>query len=155
MWEASFRLEKAKQPSFKFGICSIRGSWLQVPSFPELAPACAAVRFGLLLSTLSRLTHTQFLDGSNSQARGAHRLANLMMAGSHFAGGQGNTKARSCRRVGAGNLQTLLEGNDKISDRSLSDGYPANRESGERKLGISGSAPGPFVLACSPLQSKV
>ncbi len=30
--------------------------------------------------------------------------------GSHFAGGQGNTKARSCRRVGAGNFHTLLKG---------------------------------------------
>ena len=58
-------LEKAKQPSF--GICSIRSIWLQVPSFPVLAPACTAVMFGLLLSTLSRLTHILYavLDGSN------------------------------------------------------------------------------------------
>ena len=47
--------EKAKQPSF--GICGIRSIWLQVPSFPRARPRISAVRFGLLLSTLSRLTH--------------------------------------------------------------------------------------------------
>jgi hypothetical protein len=69
MWDAS--LEKAKQPPF--GICSIRSIWLQVPRFPVLAPACTAVRFGLLLSTLSRLTHILYADlgGSNFRVSGA------------------------------------------------------------------------------------
>ncbi len=57
MWDAS--LEKAKQPSF--GICGIRSIWLQAPSFPVLAPACTAVGFGLLLSTLSRLVNSHTL----------------------------------------------------------------------------------------------
>ncbi len=63
-----------------------------------LAPAlaCAALRFGNLaaLNLIEAHSHTPsiFLGGSN------FRLANLIMAGSHFAGGQGNTKARSCRR---------------------------------------------------------
>jgi hypothetical protein len=34
MWEAS--LENAKQPPF--GICDIRRTWLQVPSFPRARP---------------------------------------------------------------------------------------------------------------------
>ncbi len=54
MWEAS--LENAKQPPF--GICDIRSILVAGAQFsPCSAPACAAVRIGLLLSTLSRLTH--------------------------------------------------------------------------------------------------
>ncbi len=60
MWEAS--LENAKQPPFGTGICNIPQKHLVAGAkfSPVLAPACAAVRIGLLLSTLltlSRLTH--------------------------------------------------------------------------------------------------
>ncbi len=93
---------------------------------PVLAPACAAVRFGFLLSALSRLAHIllvsmrtaaykQFFDGSNS----GFRVVCTVMAGSHFAGGQGNTKARSCRRVGAAlgtSTRFSMKRNYKISD---------------------------------------
>jgi hypothetical protein len=47
VWEASFEGKTTHPYSI----------WLQVPVFLVLAPACTAVRFGLLLSTLSRLTH--------------------------------------------------------------------------------------------------
>ena len=62
--------ESGKGKTTLHGICGIRSTWLQAPSFPVLAPACTAVRFGLLLSTLSRLTHIlmQFLGGSLDQA---------------------------------------------------------------------------------------
>ena len=114
--------EKAKQPSF--GICGIRSIWLQVPSFPRARPRMYRREVWVAaLNLIEAHSHTldmQLLDGSNFRAHppshgsGAwlsarvHRLANLIMAGSHFAGGQGNTKARSCRRVGAGNFHTLL-----------------------------------------------
>ncbi len=65
--ECGTRVWKRQNNPHAFGICSIRSIWLQVPSFPVLAPACTAVMFGLLLSTLSRLTHILYavLDGSN------------------------------------------------------------------------------------------
>jgi hypothetical protein len=56
-------LEKAKQPPSS-GICGIlKLSVAGAGVFLVLAPACAALRFGLLLSAvsaLSRLTHTQW-----------------------------------------------------------------------------------------------
>ena len=55
MWEAS--LENAKQPSFGIDLQHSQRSVAGAQFSPVLAPACAAVRFGLLLSTLSRLTH--------------------------------------------------------------------------------------------------
>ena len=65
MWEAS--LENAKQPPF--GICDIRGTWLQVPSFPRARPRMcrrevwvAALRLNLQLVTYrgSLTCSTQF-----------------------------------------------------------------------------------------------
>jgi hypothetical protein len=61
------RVWKRQNNQGSFGICGIRSIWLQVPSFPVLAPACTAVRFGLLLSTLSRLTHILLLSTSSSK----------------------------------------------------------------------------------------
>ena len=57
MWEAS--LENANnRPS---GPATSEAFGCRCPVFPVLAPACAAVRIGLLLSTLSRLTHILYL----------------------------------------------------------------------------------------------
>ncbi len=69
MWDAS--LENAKQPSF--GICSIRSSWLQVPSFPHARPRmCRREVLVAALSLIEAHSHTllkqfpsQDLVGSN------------------------------------------------------------------------------------------
>ncbi len=79
MWEAN--LEKAKRPprqlrphrhSRNLKILRLPlaqwGLRLQVLGFPCARPACAALKLGLLLSILSRLTHILsafFFDGSN------------------------------------------------------------------------------------------
>jgi hypothetical protein len=56
MWEAS--LENAKQPPvLQMASVTSEAFGCRCPVFPVLAPACAAVRIGLLLSALSRLTH--------------------------------------------------------------------------------------------------
>jgi hypothetical protein len=55
-----------------------------------LEPCCSQPYRGTLTYPAHSHAPSFFLDGSN------FRLANLIMAGSHFAGGQGNTKARSC-----------------------------------------------------------
>jgi hypothetical protein len=132
MWAAS--LEKAKQPvDLRVGICDIRSFWLQVLGFPHARPRMYRFEVGVAACILIEAhSHTlsrvrvgpgrpgSFLDGSNFRAHprshgsGAwlpvrvHRLADLITAGSHLAGGQGTQKParRALRRirVGAGNF---------------------------------------------------
>ena len=63
MWDAS--LKRQTNPPSASAVFEASGCRCLV--FLVLAPACTAVRFGLLLSTLSRLTHILYavLDGSN------------------------------------------------------------------------------------------
>ena len=63
MWHAS--LKRQNNPPSASAAFEAFGCRCLV--FLVLAPACTAVRFGLLLSTLSRLTHILYavLDGSN------------------------------------------------------------------------------------------
>ena len=63
MWDAS--LKRQNNPPSASAAFEAFGCRCLV--FLVLAPACTAVRFGLLLSTLSRLTHILYavLDGSN------------------------------------------------------------------------------------------
>ena len=68
MWDAS--LKRQNNPPEASAAFEAFGCRCLV--FLVLAPACTAVRFGLLLSTLSRLTHIPYavLDGSNFRALG-------------------------------------------------------------------------------------
>ena len=61
MWDAS--LKRQNNPPSASAVFEAFGCLVCL----VLAPACTAVRFGLLLSTLSRLTHILYavLDGSN------------------------------------------------------------------------------------------
>ena len=52
MWDASLKRQNSPSASAAFEAFGCR-----YLAFLVLAPACTAVRFGLLLSTLSRLTH--------------------------------------------------------------------------------------------------
>ncbi len=56
MWEASLEMANPPPPP-RSASAAFEALGCRCPVFLVLAPACAALRFGLLLSTLSRLTH--------------------------------------------------------------------------------------------------
>ena len=72
MWDAS--LKRQNNPPSASAAFEAFGCRCLV--FLVLAPACTALRFGLLLSTLSRLTHILYagLDGSNFRGGVRHYL---------------------------------------------------------------------------------
>jgi hypothetical protein len=60
--------ESAKGKTAPLGICGIEAFGCRCWVFVVLAPACAALRLGLLLSTLSRLTASTHLERADESS---------------------------------------------------------------------------------------